>query len=298
MISVCSVSCKNSVALNEVPEAQEEYTELAKFCSDTTVNILESKKSGNWIFSIYRKDALIGLASIYNDSVVFINDSFFATGKTEYQRFDFIDSHKIEFNIGNAFNEGTINYKYIFGFNSMSSKWLLEYAEKKEFTTEQSVYLFTDKFQQKISLENFSAHSFSFANDDSFHQYTYKNNKYLDSVEIQVKNMKTANVTSFKNIFTIDHAEDILRDYTVHKTNVTSLNNIAYYLEQTSITLPAIAILETIVDNYPDRIVSYLNLCDALAKNNLKIKAEKVYEQYVKLMKAKGKQKDILQRVF
>jgi hypothetical protein len=297
-ISVCSVSCKNSATLNEVPETNEEYAELVKFCNDTTVDILESKKSGDWMFSKYRKDILVGLISTYNDSVAFINDSFFATSKTEYQQFDFIDSLKIEFNIGNVFNNGTINYKYIFGFSSLSRKWLLEYAEKKEFTTEQSVYLFTDKFQQKISLENFSAYSFNFANDGSFHQYKYKKNKYLDSIEIQVKSMKAANVTSFKNIFTIDHAEDILRDYTVYKTNVTSLNNIAYYLEQMSITLPAITILETIVDNYPDRIISYLNLCDALTKNNLRIKAKKVYKQYVNLMKAKGKQKEILQRVF
>ena len=65
-----------------------------------------------------------------------------------------------------------------------------------------------------------------------------------------------------------------------------------------SITMPAIIILETIIDNYPDRTVSYLNLSDALIKNNLKIKAEKLYKQYVKLVKAKGKQKEIPQRQF
>jgi hypothetical protein len=56
--------------------------------------------------------------------------------------------------------------------------------------------------------------------------------------------------------------------------------------------------LETIVANYPDRTVSYLNLSDALAKNNLKIKAEKLYKQYVKFAQTKDKQKEIPQRQF
>jgi hypothetical protein len=278
-------------------ENDGKYTELMQFCEDTTVTILESKQSGEWMFSKSRKDTLINLISTYNDSVVFINDAFFTTEQTSYQRFDFIDSFKIEFNIGTVFNKRTTNHKYIFGFNSLSNKWLLEYAERKEFTTEQTIYLFTDKFQQDFSLEDFSTHSFSFVDNNLF-QYKYKKNKYLDSVESQVKSMKSANVTLFENIFTIDHTEEILQDYTVQKSNVTSLNNIAYYLEQMSITMPAIAILETIIDYYPDRTVSYLNLCDALTKNNLRIKAEKVYKQYVKLMKSKDKQKEILQRVF
>jgi tetratricopeptide (TPR) repeat protein len=99
--------------------------------------------------------------------------------------------------------------------------------------------------------------------------------------------MKSANVALFANIFTIDHAEEILRDYPVRKSNVPSLNNIAYYLEQMSITMPAIAILETVLDSFPDRDVAYLNLYDALTKMKLKTKAEKLYKQYLKLMNSK-----------
>jgi hypothetical protein len=64
---------------------------------------------------------------------------------------------------------------------------------------------------------------------------------------------------------------------------VTSLNNIAYYLEQMSITMPAIAVLETVLDSFPDRGVAYLNLYNALIKVNLKTKAKNLYQQYVKL---------------
>jgi hypothetical protein len=296
-ISVCYVSCENFSDTGEISENNQEYTQLMEFCNDTTVNIIESKKSGNWVFSKYRKDTLIGLISIYNDSVVFINSTFFTTEKTEYQQFNFVDSLKVELNIGRVSDDKTINYKYIFGFNSLLNKWLLEYAENKELTTEQSVYLFTDNFRQNFLLEDFSASSFSFSNNNPF-RYKYKRSNYLDSIEFQVRSMKSANVVLFKNIFIIDHAEEILYDYSISKTNVLFLNNIAYYLEQMSITMPAITILETIVANYPDRTVSYLNLSDALAKNKLMIKAEKLYRQYVMLMKTKGKQKEIPQRQF
>lgn len=296
-ISACYVSCTNFDGINETPENNQKHSRLIEFCSDTTVNIVESKKSGNWIFSKYRKDGLTGLISIYNDSLVFVNEAFFATGKTEYQQFNFIDSLKVELDIARVSGNKTIGYKYIFGYDSLLNKWLLEYAENKESTAEQSVYLFTGNLGQDFSLEDFSANSFSLVNNNPF-RYKYRKNNYLDSVEIQVRNMKSANVASFGKIFTIDHAEEILRDYSILKTNVIYFNNIAYYLEQMSITMPAIIILETILANYPDRTVSYLNLSDALAKNKLRIKAEKLYKQYVKLVKTTGKQKEIPQRQF
>jgi hypothetical protein len=232
---------------------------------------------------------------------------FFSTAKTEYQRFDFTDSLKIEFTAKQNLGNETVNYKYIFCLDNFSNKWLLEYAEKKEFTDTQSVYHFTDcpcsdSLKQNFSMENFTMEKsaltlFTNVNKGLF-AYRYRKNNYRDSIEIQVNSMKHANVTSFKNIFTVDHAEEILQDYPVHKSNVLFLNNIAYYMEQMSIAMPAIAILEAIIADYPDRTVSYLNLSDALIKNNLKVKAEKIYKQYVKLMKTKGKQNEIPQRLF
>jgi hypothetical protein len=260
-----------------------------KFFNDTTVTFLESKKAGDWIFSKYRNDRLTGLISIYKDSIVFVNDTFFSTENTEYQRFDFIDSLKIEFNTTQIAENKTVNYRYIFRFDDFSNKWLLEYAEKKEVTDEQSVYYFTDNFPQNFSTESFSTEKspailFTNANDQLF-TYKYKKKNYLDSIETQVNSMKSAKVSSFGNVFNIDHAEEILNDYPVNKSTVLTLNNTAYYLEQMSITLPAIAILETIINDYPDRAVSYLNLSDALTKNNLKIKAEKIRQRYSKLSK-------------
>ncbi|MDR1584386.1 MAG: hypothetical protein LBS55_14235 [Prevotellaceae bacterium] len=261
--------------------------ESVDFCNDLFINILGSKKSGEWIFSKYRKDTLTGLISTHKDSIVFSNDIFFSTQKTEYQQFKFIDSLKIEFITSQKIEDKTVDYRYIFCFDNLSNKWLLSYAEKRTFTSEQSIYLFTDHFQQNLTMDNFSEEKYLktlFTNvNGTLYYYKYKKNNYLDSIEIQVSKMRSAGVTSFKNIFTIDHAEEIIQNYPVTKTTVISLNNIAYYLEQMSIAIPAIAILETVIDDYPNRTISYVNLGDALTKNNLKIKAEKMYKQYYKM---------------
>jgi hypothetical protein len=287
MLSACYISCTHSVDL-DIKDSRE-CTGLTRFYNDTGIIILENKKAGDWIFSTYRKNAITGLMSVYKDSIMFINDSFFPAGDAGGQSLDFMDSDRIAVNVSNISGNKTLGCKYIFNLKGFSNNWILAYAEMKEFTGEQSVYHFTDSLQADISICNFSTEQafmdlFANAGKDVF-QYKYRKNNYLDSIEIQVNNMRLANVASFKNIFTLDHAEEILQDYPLSRTNVTFLNNIAYYLERTSITMPAIAILETIVSDYPDRTVSYLNLSDALLKNNLKIKAEKIYSQYTKMKK-------------
>lgn len=287
MLAACYISCTHSVDLNT--EDSRECTGLTRFYNDTAVCILENKKAGDWIFSTYRKDRLKGLISVYKDSIMFINDTFFPAGDAEHQSLDFIDPGKIAVNVSRVSGNKTLSCKYIFHLNSTSNDWMLDYAEKKEFTAEQSVYHFTDSLRANISMRNFSAEQMSmdlFANaGKNVFQYRYRRNNYLDSMEIQVNNMRLANVASFKNIFTADHAEEILQDYPVNKANVIFLNNIAYYLERMSITMPAIAILETIISDYPDRTVSYLNLKDALLKSGLKVKAEKIYSQYARMKK-------------
>jgi hypothetical protein len=281
------VSYKDNVEIQVIPENTQEYTELMKFCNDETVNVLESKKSGNLIFSKYRKDTKTGLIVLYKDSIIFINDVFFLPVETEYQRLDFIDSLRISFTARQNFANKTVNYKYLFHFSDVADKWLLEYAEKNEFTAGQSVYLFTDDVPENFSMDNFSAEKSSsilfMDNSRKLFSYKYKTKQFLDSIEIQVSALISSNVTAFKHVFTVDHAEKILLDYPLSKTTVTPLNNIAYYLEQISITMPAILILETVITDFPNRIVAYRNLSDALTKNNLKVKAEKIYNQYTKL---------------
>jgi hypothetical protein len=233
---------------------------------------------------------------------MFVNDDFF--GSDDLPEFDFADSGKIIVGQKQNYGDKTVKYKYVFQLDESSKRWLLCYVEKKETAGEpgeQCRYFFTDSLQQDFSMENLSterfASDFFAAGNKNLFRYVYKNKNYLDSIVIQVNNMRLSNIVSFKNVFTAEHAEEILQHYPLTSINVTPLNNIAYYLEQMSIAMPSITILETIIDTYPDRTVSYLNLSDALMKNNLKIKADKIYKQYVKLMKANGKQNAIQQRL-
>jgi hypothetical protein len=259
-----------------------EYSELMKFCNDTAVTIFDGEKSGEWKFSKYRRNSLTGLILLSNDSIVFINDTFFMDVKTEYQQFEFVDSLSVAVYINTSADNKITDYKYVFELNEASGKWLLIYAEKKETVNEKTIYTFTDKFPTKISMDGFSAHAFVFPVKNTF-QYKYRKRNYLDSIEIQVSNMRANNVALFKKVFTIEHAEEILRDYPVRITTVTALNNIGYYLEQMSIAMPAVVILEAVIDEYANRTVGYRNLSDALRKLNLNIKAGKIYDQYLRL---------------
>jgi hypothetical protein len=255
-----------------------EPTGLLRFVNDTNIRISVNKKAGDWVFSKYRKDKSTGLILTCKDSIMFVNDNFFASD--DLSEFYFADSVKMIVRQQQNYEDKTVRYKYIFNLNVSSKKWLLCYAEKKEIAGERCKYLFTDSFQQDFSMENFATeHFFSdlfVSGNKNLFRYAYKNKNYLDSISIQVNNMRLSNVVSFKNVFTVEHAEEILQDYPINNLNVTLLNNIAYYLEQMSIVMPAITILEPIIDVYPNRTVSYRNLGDALTKNNLKIKANKI----------------------
>ncbi|MDR3245383.1 MAG: hypothetical protein LBT50_03005 [Prevotellaceae bacterium] len=301
MCAFCCISCKQSPAeINKISRDEREYTGLQKLITDSTINILENKKVGDRIFFKYRKNKLTGLISVHNDSVAFVNEKIFLEyNESTEQGFEFVDSAKIVFRQSLNFEDKTLNYKYIFRLNDSLNKWLLCYAETKECRTEQYTCIFTDNFSRNFSLEDFSTENFfkDFAGYGKLFSYTYKRKNYLDSISIQVNKMRLSDVVAFKNIFTVDHAEEILRDYPANSVNVLALNNIAYYLDRMSIMMPSIAILEVVIDDYPDRTISYLNLADALVKNNLTVKAKTIYSQYIKLMREKGKQNEIPQRL-
>jgi len=76
-------------------------------------------------------------------------------------------------------------------------------------------------------------------------------------------------------------------------------NNIAYYLEQSGHYDESIYILQKIVNDYPDRVVAYLNIGDSYWGNNEKEEAKESYKKYIDLMKNQGKNMSkIPQRVY
>jgi tetratricopeptide (TPR) repeat protein len=76
-------------------------------------------------------------------------------------------------------------------------------------------------------------------------------------------------------------------------------NNIAYYLEQSGHYDESIYLLEKIVNNYPDRIVAYLNIGDSYWDKKQIDNAKKNYQKYIHLMELQKKDmKRIPQRVY
>ncbi|MCD1118190.1 tetratricopeptide repeat protein [Chryseobacterium turcicum] len=75
----------------------------------------------------------------------------------------------------------------------------------------------------------------------------------------------------------------------VNNKNVAYLNNIAFYYLQKNQNNIAEILLEKILQNFPERVVAWLNLADLQWKLEEREKAKTFYEKYISLMKSQGK---------
>ena len=93
--------------------------------------------------------------------------------------------------------------------------------------------------------------------------------------------------------------ENYLACVPISEQTVTDYNDIGYYLEQTHNYEKAVFLLEKIIEKFPDRVVAYLNIADALwALNNFEL-AKSNYHNYISLMKSQGKDVSLIpQRVY
>jgi len=92
---------------------------------------------------------------------------------------------------------------------------------------------------------------------------------------------------------TIDYLDYYLKVYPLCDGTVIDHNNIAYYLQKSGKNREAVYLLQKIVSKFYYRAVAYYNLGDAYWALGQKKKAKKMYEIYVKQMKARGKGKRI-----
>ena len=108
---------------------------------------------------------------------------------------------------------------------------------------------------------------------------------------VDVRKKIQANLSAFRQA---SRGKDTLRAYLssmapydvselaeyVDSDNVADFNNIAYFLIENGRSGDAIALLEEIVKEFPDRIVAKLNLADAYWNVDIVRKARKLYGQY------------------
>ena len=127
------------------------------------------------------------------------------------------------------------------------------------------------------------------------------NNLILNSLETFLKPdyaKKYDSKFTFKDsAFNLDVLKAILKDIKLKKKNLTTYNNIAYYLQKAGANEEAIYLLEKILEKFPKRTVAYYNLGDAYWGLGDKTKAIRAYQTYIEQMRVKGKSKKIPQIV-
>jgi len=115
-----------------------------------------------------------------------------------------------------------------------------------------------------------------------------KAKKELKRLSLVFKNKQKKYVVT--NLF---YFYSILNLYPIEKTNLTTYNNIAYYLQKAGSNKEAVYLLEKIITKYPNRTVAYYNLGDAYWALGDKQKAKEAYTTYTEQMCDAGKQKRI-----
>ena len=115
----------------------------------------------------------------------------------------------------------------------------------------------------------------------------YKDTIPLSIIEHKLKHKK------YLKIYTNEFFQQLVSQQPLNNQNLTTYNNIAYYLQKAGANKEAIYLLEKILQQYPKRTVAYYNLGDAYWAVGDKEKAKQVYRTYIKQMKAKGKEKRI-----
>ena len=98
--------------------------------------------------------------------------------------------------------------------------------------------------------------------------------------------------------FTSDELVGIVNEKPIVEKNITTYNNIGYYLQKHGFHDEALTLFKEILTYFPNRVVLLLNIGDSAWEIKDKEVAKAAYEKYIKLMKTKGKQKKIPKRVY
>jgi len=198
------------------------------------------------------------------------------------------------------------NFDFVYRPNT--KKWQIvthESSGSDDEGTERYSYKTFNK-QIPVFLENYHAESFSFS--DTQHvvrnfDLSYMPGKYADFLKT-LRQIAPTNYDILTKKFNKDRAEYFLmdRDSETEKTsinikNVTAANDIGYFLEQADNLRAAEVFLKAVIAKFPTREVAYFNLGDVYLKQRKTALAKKQYQTYIDLMKKRGLEQKIPQRV-
>lgn len=160
----------------------------------------------------------------------------------------------------------------------------------------------TCNFPFASELYNISTYKLELKENKSFELIEYKEKYYQNAEDdhpyIILLNKKDLLVEAF-NFYEFNYAQNNWADHiTVSESNVKKLNDIAYSLLNKENYNTSLILLRKIIQKFPNRVVTYLNLADNYWAINDKDLAKKNYKKYIELMKSQNKdQSKIPQRV-
>ncbi len=167
-----------------------------------------------------------------------------------------------------------------------------------------AIYEVKNKIFEKMTLDNFDG--------KAIHKFLYVKPVWINK-EIQLSKIQSLELQeAYREIFKLyknkqinfqEYVGDFINEscsfeyyldekYFFHN-NIEFSNNLAFFFDKANYHKEAVYLLEKILEKFPKRVVAYYNLGDAYWALGEKEKAKKAYSTYIKMMKAKGKEKRI-----
>lgn len=110
-----------------------------------------------------------------------------------------------------------------------------------------------------------------------------------------IDRIKTDAINSFN---TTQRYAAFIDKYPITVETLRQYNDIGFYLQQRGSNQESIFLLKKIIDIFPNRTVSYINLGDSYWDFNDKNNAKNAYKHYILLMKKAGKESKVPPRIF
>jgi len=96
----------------------------------------------------------------------------------------------------------------------------------------------------------------------------------------------------------LERMKSYMANYPLSVKNLSTYNDIGYYLEKGKSYKESVFILEEVIEKFPDRTVAYINLGDAYFGLKNSPKAKEAYNKYIVQMKKSGKEAKIPKKVY
>lgn len=183
-------------------------------------------------------------------------------------------------------------------FLSKISSWEDPYRETK-LSKDLPKYFSVRRVECCISLAGFNEKQINTKSTGN----VITNKLIIDDLDFIEKELSKKNMDA---LFSKDPANPKLIPYdlayelskVIKNENVELINNFAFYAEKYGQPIPAIIILNGIIDKQPNRVVAYLNLADAYWDVKDFGSAKNKYKKYIELMREAGKGGKIPTKVF